>query len=310
MTDTVNMTDTGTMAKKICLRLATLLPSKSTTESLPILVVLTMLLLIVSEATASAEAEVPYYTFAVVPQQSASKLTKVWAPILNKIEKDSGIRLLLKTAPNIPEFERRLSLIQYDFAYMNPYHFTAFNNDPGYQSLAKAKDKKIKGIIVVREDSGIDSLQALAGKQLVFPAPAAFAASVLPRATLTKMNIPFTSKYVQTHDSVYINVAASRYEAGGGIIRTYGSMPNTTKEQLRILWASPGYTPHAIASSPYVDVKIIARLQQALISLEQSEEGQKLLLSLNIKGFEPAIDSDWDDVRALGLNLLRNLQDE
>lgn len=278
--------------------------------SLVLFIALTLMLQPFNINAAHADTEIPYYTFAVVPQQSASKLTQIWAPILNKIEQDSGIRLLLKTAPNIPEFERRLSLLQYDFAYMNPYHFTVVNNEPGYQAVARAKDKRIKGIIVVGKDSPITSLQDLAGKQLAFPAATAFAASVLPRATLTKMNIDFKPKYVQTHDSVYINVAQSRYEAGGGIIRTYASMPHSTKDQIRILWTSPGYTPHAIASRPYLNQAIITAVKQALISLNQTEEGQKVLLSLNIKGFVAAKNSDWDDVRGLGLNLLKNMQDE
>lgn len=275
-----------------------------------LLTILLACLMLININSVNASTEPPYYTFGVVPQQSASKLTKIWAPILNRIEKDTGIRLVLKTAPNIPEFEHRVSQLQYDFAYMNPYHFTVFNDNQGYQALAKAKDKKIKGIIVVRRDAPIVYLEELEGNELAFPAPAAFAASVLPRATLTKMNIGFTAKYVQTHDSVYINVAQSRFEAGGGIMRTYKSMPNETKDQLRVLWTSPGYTPHAIATRPYLDENIRTTVSQALVSLDQSAEGKEVLSALRIKGFVPAENSDWDDVRGLGLDLLRNLQDE
>ena len=39
-------------------------------------------------------------------------------------------------------------------------------------------------------------------------------------------------------------------------------------------------------------------------------EGKEVLSALRIKGFVPAENSDWDDVRGLGLDLLRNLQDE
>lgn len=268
-----------------------------------------LLLLMVQANTLSASTDSQHYTFAVVPQQSASRLTKIWAPILHQIEKETGIRLILKTAPNIPEFERRLSLLQYDFAYMNPYHFTVFNQDPGYVAIAKAKDKKLKGIIVVRKDSEIRALKDLSNKTVAFPAPAAFAASVLPRITLTNMGIEFTSKYVQTHDSVYINVAQSRYQAGGGIIRTYASIPAHVKKQLRVLWESPGYTPHAIAARPYLAPDISTAVQQALAALDKGKKGKQLLLPLNIKGFVTAENEEWNDVRDLGLDLLKNLQD-
>jgi len=180
-------------------------------------------------STTWAETKNDYYTFAVVPQQSASKLTKIWAPVLKSIEKQSGVKLVLKTAPDIPAFERRVSNSEYDFAYMNPYHFTVFNLEPGYQAVAKAKDKKIKGIIVVRKDSTINELKSLNGKTLAFPSPAAFAASVLPRAALTQMGIEFSHKYVQTHDSVYLTVERNIFTAGGGVKRTYESMPSNIK---------------------------------------------------------------------------------
>ena len=42
----------------------------------------------------------------------------------------------------------------------------------GYQAVARARDKRIRGIIVVPKDSPIESLAELDGKELAFPAPA------------------------------------------------------------------------------------------------------------------------------------------
>ncbi len=53
--------------------------------------------------------------------------------------------------------------------------------------------------MVVRKESAIHPLHDLSGKTLAFPAPAAFAASVLPRANLANNDIPFTAKYVSSH---------------------------------------------------------------------------------------------------------------
>ena len=118
------------------------------------------------------------YTFSIVPQQSASKLARLWTPILAYLSEQSGVTLQFATAKNIPTFEERLAASTYDFAYMNPYHYTVFHRAPGYHAFARQKDKKIKGIVVVRKDSHLDALDALEGSQLAFPSPAAFAASV------------------------------------------------------------------------------------------------------------------------------------
>lgn len=174
-------------------------------------------------------------TFAVVPQQSATKLARLWTPILNHLSARTGYRLSFKTAPDIPTFEQRLARGDYDMAYMNPYHYTVFNQSPGYVAFAKEKDKHIRGIIVVRKDSGHKDLVEFAGQTLAFPSPGAFAASILPHAHFKKMSIPFTPNYVMSHDSVYRAVAKGLYPAGGGVIRTFRNMDPAVSDQLRIL---------------------------------------------------------------------------
>ncbi len=74
--------------------------------------------------------------------------------------------------------------------------------------------------MVVAKDSPLKSLEDLAGRELVFSAPGAFAASLLTRAELEGRGIPFQARFVSSHDSVYLNVAKGHYAAGGGIRRT------------------------------------------------------------------------------------------
>ena len=245
--------------------------------------------------------------FGVVPQQSAGKLARSWGPILAHIESETGVKLRFSTAPSIPEFERRTAAGEYDIAYMNPYHYTVFHESPGYEAFAKARGKMIKGIVVVRKDSPITSLEELANQQLAFPAPAAFAASVLPRAKFSNENIDIEPKYVSSHDSVYLSVARGLYPAGGGILRTLNTVDPVIKDQLKILWTTKPYTSHALAALPTVDPEALVKVQTALFERENSEHGRTLLSNLNWKGVEEANDERWDDVRGLGIELLQML---
>lgn len=246
-------------------------------------------------------------TFGIVPQQSAKKLAKKWTPIFRYLSEKTGDEFKFSTARNIPTFEKRLSEGQYDFAYMNPYHYTVFHRAPGYEAFARQKDKRIKGIMVVRKDSPLATLDELAGEKLAFPSPAAFAASVLPRAQLTNDKIPFKSSYVSSHDSVYLNVARGYFPAGGGVMRTFNNTDPAVREQLRVLWTTKTYTPHAFAAHPSVDKAAVTRLQKALLGMNDDPEGQALLKTINFKGMQSAKNADWDDVRALGLNILDQL---
>lgn len=245
-------------------------------------------------------------TFAVVPQQSASKLARLWTPILQNISQQVGVSIKFRTAPNIPTFEKRVAAGEYDMAYMNPYHYTVYSKKSGYIAFAKALDKRIKGIIVIKKDSSITEMKQLSGNTLAFPAPAAFAATVLPRVFFAKENITISEKYVSSHDSVYRAVAKGLYPAGGGVIRTFKNMQPEISDQLKILWTSKGYTPHAFAAHPKMNKELVKKIQEAFSNLNQTSQGKKLLQSIKLKGITQANDKDWDDVRGLKIDLLNS----
>jgi phosphonate transport system substrate-binding protein len=262
------------------------------------------LLAILLISNSQAETNQQTLTFGIVPQQSATKLARMWTPLMEYLSTQTGHRLQFKTAPNIPEFEQRLANGEYDLAYMNPYHYTTFHRSPGYQAFAKQKDKYLKGIIVVRADSPYQDLSELSDQTLAFPAPAAFAASIVTRAEFSSLGIPITPKYVSSHDSVYRSVAKGIYPAGGGVVRTLKGLEPEIQEQLRILWTSPPYTPHALAAHPRVTADTVSAISAAMQQLDESEQGRQLLKQINFKGVVAANDADWDDIRKLDIDLL------
>jgi len=71
------------------------------------------------------------------------------------IEENSDIDLRLATTRNINTFEKRLDSAKYDFVYMNPYHYTKYSEQHGYYAFAKAKKKRLKGIIIVKKERGV-----------------------------------------------------------------------------------------------------------------------------------------------------------
>lgn len=265
------------------------------------------LLAILLVSNSQAETNQQILTLGIVPQQSAAKLARMWTPLLEHLSAQTGQRLQFRTAPDIPEFERRLANGDYDLAYMNPYHYTTFHQSPGYQAFAKQKDKRLKGIIVVRADSQYQDLREFSDQTLAFPSPAAFAASIITRARFSNQEIPITPKYVSSHDSVYRSVAKGIYPAGGGVMRTFNGLEPEIRQQLRILWTSDPYTPHALAAHPRVPADALESILAAMQQLDDTEQGQQLLKQINFKGIVTANDADWNDIRTLNLDLLNGL---
>jgi phosphonate transport system substrate-binding protein len=186
---------------------------------------------------------------------------------------------------------------------MNPYHYTVFSKAPGYRAFAREKDRKLVGIIVVAKDSPLREIAELKDKAVVFPAPAAFAASILPRSEFEQKNIPIQAKYVNSHDSVYRGVAQGTFAAGGGIKRTLEAIDPAISSRLRILSSTPAYVPHAFAAHPRVDKVVLDKVSTALFAMNTDETGRQLLEPLSFKGIEAGQDKDWDEVRRLKINL-------
>ena len=243
-------------------------------------------------------------TFGIVPQQSAKKLAANWSPLFQYLSEKTGDKIQFATAKNIPTFEKRLAQKEYDIAYMNPYHFAVFNQPDGYQALAKQSNKSIRGIIVVHKDSDITSIEQLHEQKLAFPAPAAFAATIIPRAEMQKKGINVLPKFVSSHDSVYLNVSKKFFVAGGGVIRTLSNTPIEVSDQLKVIWKSQPYTPHAIAARHDLNPKTLERLKKAMLAMNDDPEAKALLDKIKFNGFTHASNSDWDDVRALDINML------
>ena len=254
--------------------------------------------------TPARAADTRSYSVGIVPQTAPAELARAWVPLIRLLAARAGLDLRFATPPDVPSFEARLAAGEYDFAYMNPYHYTVFAVQPGYVAFGHEKGRRIGGIVVVAKDASYRQLADLAGRGIAHPSPMAFAATLLVRAELAREGIATLPKYVGSHESVYLNVAQGLIAAGGGIPRTLESMDAPVRARLRLLWSSPLYTPHALAAHPRVPAAAVAALRAAMIGADADAAGREALRGVAFMGIQAARSGDWDDVRALGLPTL------
>ena len=179
-------------------------------------------------------------------------------------------------------------------------HYAIFSQEAPYRAIARQSKKRLKGVIVARVGSDIDEIADLGGAPVAFPSPGAFGASILTRSTLTGNNIEFEPNYVKSHDSVYRAVAAGLFPAGGGVMRTLNSVDPSIREDLKIIYETESFTPHAIAAHPRIGGDLTERIQAALLAVNQSHP--ELAKGVGMNGFELGEDADWNDVRGLSMD--------
>ena len=235
-------------------------------------------------------------TFGVVPQQSPLKLSKKWNQITQYLTQTTGITVIFKTESSIPLFEEKLYSGEYDLAYMNPYHFVVANNKVNYQAKIRA-NKNIVGILLSNNKDFIVNKENLMGKTFLYPAPNAFAATLLTKYELKEkfaLDLEKDAKilYVNSHDSVYKGVQRGIGDIGGGIIRTFNNYNKQKNGNLYIVYKTSAYPSHPIAFHPRVSNEDIEKIRKAFLNMPK-----ELKDILSIKQFISTSNTEYDVIK-------------
>lgn len=266
------------------------------------LVVLCCLLGAASQTAAHQAHGTEPYTVGVVPQFDARTIHRVWNPILKVLEQATGSPFLLRGAPSTPEFERQFLTGTFDFAYMNPYHLLMAWRKQGYLPLVRDHGEALYGVVVVRRKGPIGRLEDLAGGVLAFPSHNALGACMLVRAELDRLlPRPVVPIFVNTHSSVYLNVALGRTIGGGGVQKTLERQPAYLRDRLRILYRTHAVPPHPFSAHPRVDLRVRERVREAMLRLGETATGRAMLEKIPIKEIGPADIEDYRVLEAMGL---------
>ncbi|MDI1243771.1 MAG: phosphate/phosphite/phosphonate ABC transporter substrate-binding protein [Rhodoferax sp.] len=222
------------------------------------------------------------YSVSVVPQFPALEVHRDWTPVLERLSKTTGLNFTLDLAPNIPKFEDLVVAGTPDFVYMNPYHQVMGMRAQAYVPLLR-DSTPLTGILVVRKDDPIRSAHDLDGKQVAFPSPNAFGASLLIRAYLAEQEkIRITPVYFSTHSNSYRQLAVGKVAAAGGVNHTLSQEPESLRNALRVLMETPGAPPHPLSAHPRVPESVRKLVTEAMLAMTGDAIGQAQLKAIDM----------------------------
>jgi len=239
----------------------------------------------------------------IVPQLTASKTYSGWGPVLDRIGKSAQLCFDLIVPATIPQFETDLANGNPDFVFMNPYHAVMKWQEHQYVPLV-ASSEPIFGVLIVKKDSKYVSLKDLSNDKIAFPAPNAFAASLLIRSLLANNGIRFEPVYVKTHSNVYRSVVRGDIAvAGGGIESTLLAEPSELKDELRVLVETKRYTSHPFSANARIPKLTQARVQTAFLNLAKTPDGAELLSRIQLaKPMAVSYKANYQALEALKLD--------
>ncbi len=245
------------------------------------------------------------YTLGIIPQMRVSEIYEKWTPFLKRLSQELGIEITIRPYTSIQQFEADLLKGVPDFAYMNPYEAVSAKDAQGYVPLVKDSTSLV-GILVAHRKGGIHSVKDLNGREIAFPAPNAFAASLYMRALLTeKEKIHFKPRYVKTDSNVYSTIVVDKaVAAGGGVVKTLIKEPEEIRNQLTTIYETPGTASNPLSAHPRVPDVLRKKMVKAVLDLANDKTNKELFDNILMPEPIPAdYQKDYLPLKKLGLML-------
>lgn len=244
------------------------------------------------------------YVVGIHPLHNPQRLTEIYGPIVEHINSHiPEVRFRLEASRNYEEFDKKLYAGHFDFAMPNPYE-TVRSLKYGYRVFAKmGDDDEFRGIIIVRKDSGIREVADLKGKAVSYPAESALAATMMPQYYLhthgIDVNHDIENRYVGSQESSILNVLRGHVAAAATWPlpwRSFSAEHPEMASQLEVKWQTAPLLNNSWVVRQDVPQAITEKFKAALLSLNDSQEGQRMLARLPISRFEPATNDTYRPV--------------
>jgi phosphonate transport system substrate-binding protein len=276
-------------------------------------------------ASASAEdwkAKYPELTFAVVPAENASGVTERWAPFVDYLSKELGVKVTLRIANDyaaVIEGQRagNIQIASYGSASFARARLTGVKTDAFANDINSDGSTGYYSVFFVKASSPYQKVEDLKGKNLGLVDPNSTSGNNVPRFELNKMGITNADNYfgkvvfAGSHENAVlalaqgtVDIAANQWTSDDDStlaqMLTKGMLKNADgsamkKEDFRIIHKSEPIIngPYAVNSDLPEEAK--AAIEKAFFdaptkdkaAYDRLSDGQK-------KGFHRATTKDWD----------------
>jgi phosphonate transport system substrate-binding protein len=259
------------------------------------------------------------YIIGIHPLHNPKRLFEVYGPIVDFLNANMPeADFTLEASRNYEDFDRKLYSGHFDFAMPNPYQ-TINSLKHGYHVFGKmADDDDFRGIILVRRDSGINTVADLKGKAVSYPAPTALAATLMTQYYLhthgIDVNHDIENRYVGSQESSIINVLRGHVAAGATWPVPWKTFSNENPQlasQLEVKWQTEPLQNNGWVMRKDLPPELTDKFAKLLFNLDRHDPGREMLARIPVTRFEPANDDSYGPVQvfiATFINTVRPLE--
>lgn len=245
----------------------------------------------------------------IFPRRDAVVTAKLFRPLSRYLEEKLQRPVKLELSPNFNVFLERLQERRYDLVHLNQYEYINAHEELDYVAIVQNEEfgeKTIRGAIYVRRDSGIENIDQLRGKKILFGGgPRAMMSYIVPTYLLRQAGLQaddYEESYAVNPPNAVLATYLKQADAAGAgeVVRRLPVVRNKIAvDELNIVAVSEPlpHLPWAVKNELEEDLK--SQIKSLLLGLNETPQGKEILRQARLSAFNPADDKDYNTHRVI-----------
>ncbi|MFY1942829.1 phosphate/phosphite/phosphonate ABC transporter substrate-binding protein [Achromobacter xylosoxidans] len=245
-------------------------------------------------------------TIGLIPAEDAQAMIESSKQVIEQLQQQTGMKVKPFVATDYNGIIEALRARKLDVAYLGPFSYVLATSVADVEAFSVAVTKKsgksaYKSMIVVRADSGLDSLQALRNHTFAFVDPSSASGHLFPKAGLQQAGYDPEKLFSRvvfsgSHDASLLAVANKKVDAAAVADRIYASAiakGQLRQDELKVVWTSRDIPESPMVWRKDLDPAVKDKVAKALAGIKNVPWGDQGMLD----GFQATNDAAYDVVR-------------
>lgn len=245
----------------------------------------------------------------LIPADDADEMLRSYEPIKEYLSEKLGIPVEIQVTSDYTAAIEAMRAKHIDMAWFGPFSYIIAANVANAEAIVNGVRRSDNGsgyhsIIVVKADSGIETLEDLKGKSFAFVDPASTSGNLIPRKLLLDNGIDpdkdfSMTYYAGTHNAVEYAVANGKVDAGADSDNSYDRMVKEGQidpEINKIIFKSQTIEGSPIVVRGDLPAEFKTKIQNILLNMDE-QIIHKVDGWGDIARYQKVTDSDYDIIR-------------
>ena len=249
------------------------------------------------------------FSMVIFPRRNVKITYRLFKPMASYLSRELGRDVRLVTPRDFKSFWRILTQGDFDLVHLNQYHFVIAHDKYGHEAILKNVEfgsATMRGIIAVRKDSRIESLQDLKGKKILFGGGRrAMISYQVPTWLLRNAGLregDYEEVFAKNPPNAYISVYNKRADAAGvgNVAQRLNIVKNTVDiSKMKVLAEGPELPQLVWAVKNTMQPGLSKKIQTILSNLSSHAEGQAILDKAQLTDIALASKEEYEPYRQI-----------